>query len=137
MDGVFFSYGTATVGHIEVFQNHVILYSMSVELPDGDYVLVNNGGELHSRAYELCVEDGEVILFIEDDVLGPDHHSYVWNFEIYIDVQGDINGDGMVDGTDLGILLAHWGTEDRRSDLNNDGIVDSADLTILLAHWHH
>ncbi|MFO0873050.1 MAG: hypothetical protein U0575_03650 [Phycisphaerales bacterium] len=46
---------------------------------------------------------------------------------------GDVNGDGMVDGADLGALLAAWGTQDL--DLNGDGINDGADLGALLASW--
>ncbi|MFO0873931.1 MAG: hypothetical protein U0575_08175 [Phycisphaerales bacterium] len=46
---------------------------------------------------------------------------------------GDLNGDGVVDGADLGILLAAWdGVE---GDLNGDGSTDGADLGILLAAW--
>jgi hypothetical protein len=48
---------------------------------------------------------------------------------------GDFNGDGMVDGADLGTLLAAWGTDNPRIDLNDDGIVDGADLGTLLAAW--
>ncbi len=51
------------------------------------------------------------------------------------DNPADINGDGVVDGADLTILLAAWGTDNALSDLNGDGIVDGADLTILLAAW--
>jgi len=46
---------------------------------------------------------------------------------------GDLNGDGVVDTADLGILLAAFGSNDPTADLNNDGIVDTADLGILLA----
>jgi hypothetical protein len=45
---------------------------------------------------------------------------------------GDLNGDGVVDTADLGILLAAFGSGDPDADLNNDGIVDTADLGILL-----
>ena len=44
----------------------------------------------------------------------------------------DLNGDGVVDGADLGILLAAWGTVGP-GDFNRDGTVDGADLGILLA----
>jgi len=47
----------------------------------------------------------------------------------------DLNGDGVVDGADLGILLTAWGSSDEASDLNGDGIVDGADLGILLSAW--
>ncbi|MFO0963038.1 MAG: hypothetical protein U0625_09045 [Phycisphaerales bacterium] len=48
---------------------------------------------------------------------------------------GDLDGNGAVDGADLGILLGHWGTTDPASDLNHDGTVDGADLGVLLGHW--
>lgn len=46
----------------------------------------------------------------------------------------DLNGDGVVDGADLGILLSAWGQEGP-GDLNGDGTVDGADLGLLLAAW--
>jgi hypothetical protein len=47
---------------------------------------------------------------------------------------GDLNGDGQVNGADLGILLANWGTAGA-GDLNSDGTVDGADLGALLSNW--
>ena len=47
---------------------------------------------------------------------------------------GDLNNDGLVDGTDLGLLLGQWGGTGS-GDLNNDGIVDGTDLGMLLAAW--
>ncbi|MFO0827913.1 MAG: hypothetical protein U0572_07150 [Phycisphaerales bacterium] len=46
----------------------------------------------------------------------------------------DLNGDGVVNSRDLGILLGAWGTPGP-GDLNGDGIVNSADLGILLGAW--
>jgi uncharacterized protein (DUF2141 family) len=46
----------------------------------------------------------------------------------------DLNGDGAVNGADLGILLAGWGSPGP-ADLNGDGTVNGADLGILLASW--
>ncbi|MFO0873647.1 MAG: hypothetical protein U0575_06700 [Phycisphaerales bacterium] len=50
---------------------------------------------------------------------------------------GDINGDGVVNGADLGLLVAAWGAAGPGipSDLNCDGIVDGADLGIVLGAW--
>ncbi|MDE0889478.1 MAG: S8 family serine peptidase [Phycisphaerales bacterium] len=51
---------------------------------------------------------------------------------------GDFNNDDVVDGRDLGILLANWGPCPKTNcigDLNGDGVVDSADLGLLLAAW--
>jgi formylglycine-generating enzyme required for sulfatase activity len=53
---------------------------------------------------------------------------------------GDLTGNGIVDGADLGTILAYWGprTQDPTSiasDLNGDGLIDGADLGVLLASW--
>jgi dienelactone hydrolase len=47
----------------------------------------------------------------------------------------DFNDDGVVDGADLGVLLAAWGPGPSPADLNEDGVVDGADLGMLLAAW--
>jgi len=46
----------------------------------------------------------------------------------------DLNSDGKVDVTDLGILLSGWGGSGS-ADINNDGVVDVVDLGILLSGW--
>jgi hypothetical protein len=46
----------------------------------------------------------------------------------------DLNGDGQVDGIDLGILLAAWSSAGP-GDLNGDGVVDGVDLGVLLGAW--
>ncbi len=53
------------------------------------------------------------------------------------DCVGDLTLDGIVNGADLGILLASWGqcTGNCGSDLNLDGMVNGADLGVLLAAW--
>lgn len=48
-------------------------------------------------------------------------------------ISPDLNGDSMVNGADLGFLLAAWGTPG--ADLNGDGITNGADLGVLLAAW--
>lgn len=53
-----------------------------------------------------------------------------------VPVPGDVNGDGVVDGADLGILLSAWGEcVECAADLNGDGVVDGADLGMLLSAW--
>ncbi len=52
---------------------------------------------------------------------------------------GDLNGDGVVDASDLLILLAAWGPCPQNdlcpADLNGDGNVNVSDLLTLLANW--
>ncbi len=47
---------------------------------------------------------------------------------------GDFDGNGTVDGADLGVLLGNWGGTGG-ADLNGDGTVDGADLGVLLGNW--
>lgn len=51
----------------------------------------------------------------------------------------DLNGDGIVNGADLGLLLGSWGPCDAcaacTGDINGDGSVDGADLGLLLGDW--
>jgi 3-phytase/alkaline phosphatase D len=50
----------------------------------------------------------------------------------------DLSGDGLTDGTDLGLLLGEWGpcgAGDCAADLNLDGFVNGTDLGLLLGEW--
>jgi len=55
------------------------------------------------------------------------------------DCPGDLNGDGVVNVSDLLILLGNWGecpgTAECVGDLNDDGVVNVSDLLILLGAW--
>ncbi|MFM7259958.1 MAG: thrombospondin type 3 repeat-containing protein, partial [bacterium] len=53
---------------------------------------------------------------------------------------GDVLADGLVNGADLGALLAYWGPVtsspiSQACDINRSGVIDAADLTIVLSSW--
>ena len=49
---------------------------------------------------------------------------------------GDLNGDGVVSGTDLGLLLGQFGVPNPQvGDLNHDGAVTGADIGLMLGAW--
>jgi alpha-tubulin suppressor-like RCC1 family protein len=50
---------------------------------------------------------------------------------------GDLNGDGSVAGSDLGLLLSAFGSTSGsgRADINADGVVSGTDLGLLLGAW--
>jgi hypothetical protein len=52
-------------------------------------------------------------------------------------IPGDLDGDGCVDQSDLGILLADWGCTGGHcpGDCDGDGDTDQSDLGLLLANW--
>lgn len=49
-------------------------------------------------------------------------------------ILGDLNGDGVVNGADLSILLSGWGMPGP-ADLDGNGTVGGSDLAILLGNW--
>jgi len=57
----------------------------------------------------------------------------------HADCEEDLDGDGRTNGTDLGMMLAQWGTCGTGSscsgDVDGDGDVDGGDLVALLAEW--
>ncbi len=48
---------------------------------------------------------------------------------------GDLNGDDVVNASDLAILLGAWASGDCAADFNGDGIVNATDLGIILGAW--
>lgn len=52
------------------------------------------------------------------------------------DIPGDFNGDGLVNGADVGLLLVAWGPcPGCPEDLDGNGIVNGADIGLLLVNW--
>ncbi|MCP4012087.1 MAG: hypothetical protein GY728_03150, partial [Phycisphaeraceae bacterium] len=50
--------------------------------------------------------------------------------------KADFNGDGVVDGGDLGSIIGAWGPcEGCAQDLDQNGVVNSADLGLFLSLW--
>lgn len=50
-------------------------------------------------------------------------------------VIGDLDGNGVVEGADLALLLGAWGTAGGPADLDDDGTVGGSDLAVLLGNW--
>jgi uncharacterized membrane protein len=90
---------------------------------------VSLGGDTLATATGVS-RDGRVIVGFTTD--GKAFR--IRNFNAPPPVPGDIDGDGVVDSTDLGVVLSNWGGSGA-GDLNGDGIVNSADLGILLSAW--
>ena len=93
----------------------------------GDFVTPTNQLRLRFRARDLA--SGSIVEAGVDDVR-------IWglNLDCTPPTPEDLNGDGVVDGTDLGELLAQWGLPGS-ADFNDDGVVDGIDLGMLLGAW--
>jgi len=114
------------------------------------------GSDYRLRRYSPAINTGSHTVLPDDveDVDGDtdDGETHPWDLDSDERVRGvnvdmgayegppclaDLNGDGVVDGNDLTIVLGQWScTEDNcLADLNGDGTVDGSDLTIVLGQW--
>jgi hypothetical protein len=59
------------------------------------------------------------------------------DFDAYCSCAGDLDGDGVVGGTDLAIVLGGWqsGPGFTDGDVNGDGEANGQDLALILANW--
>jgi len=106
-----------------------VKYRHKVDIPYGDYTITQ-----HATDYEVCAHSGEVVFFTEAPIANGASYTIDWVYSIEIELWGDINDDGDIDGNDLGMLFSLWGM-DGEADFNSDGIIDSQDLGILLTNW--
>lgn len=77
------------------------------------------------RARDLV--NGSVVEAGVDDVK-------LYGYDCTVARPADLNGDGTVDGADLGVLLGNWGNAGA-GDIDGNGQVDGADLGALVADW--
>lgn len=90
------------------------------------------GNRLTAGTYLVDLDFGVVL---EGDSASAGR-SIDWRLELSASpfLMGDLDGDGTVDGNDLGIMLGAWGGGGP-ADLNRDGVVDADDLGTLLSGW--
>jgi len=95
-----------------------------------------NGGVWTDQSAWISTNTDTLIIRLKDGsggliLHGPDDYEV----EGPPGITGDINGDGVVDTADLGILIGAFGSSDPASDLNGDMVVDTADLGILIGNF--
>ena len=95
--------------------------------------LVDNVEHLYVRG--LAAGDYVVEMVRQNDGASSRGAIAWWIPESSGDIPGDLNGDGEVDGADVGLLLALFGSDDPSADLNADGVVNGADMGLMLANW--
>jgi hypothetical protein len=76
------------------------------------------------------------MLYFHSDRVGGFGNFDLWQAPVIPIV--DLNGDGIVDATDMCIMVDHWGTDNELCDIGpmpwGDGIVDVQDLIVLAEH---
>ena len=133
-------FGAACPGHVAAVDAASGTVLWDIALPDQD------GNVMNVIGMPQFSRDGSVV-YITATPFSSQTAAYL--FAIAVNepdqIPADLNGDGVVNGIDLGILLANWsipaGTPGCRgampcpADLNGDTVVDGLDLGILLANW--
>ena len=76
----------------------------------------------------------------QDGNMDIDATREIWDFFAAIEIDppadpADLDGDGFVNASDLGLLLVGWGVGSTIGDVNGDGDTDSADVGLLLGRW--
>ena len=125
---LFDSQGTVTLTN-QTAQARRIKYRHYVTVPRGEYTITQ-----HDTDYEVCAHDGEIIFYTDIVLANGASHIRDWLYTVEIERYGDFNGDGFIDGYDLGMLFAGWGM-DGETDINGDGITNGEDMGILLENW--
>ena len=82
---------------------------------------------MNNKRYKLRLKASEPFYHREEDEI----ESVVTSTTV---IPGDLNGDGVVDGVDLGLFLAGWGGPGV-TDINGDGITNGVDLGLFLSNW--
>ena len=80
---------------------------------------------------------GEYVLEISRTTSGNSRaFSVGWLFPEPAAVPGDVNGDGVVNVSDLLMVISAWGScTDCPEDLDGDGEVNVSDLLLILSYW--
>ncbi len=119
----------ATGAAAKVIEEQVSSYS-APQTSEGSVTVMLPAGSYRAFAYGTAQSNSAF--------LNPDPVSYGGTLSIECARLGDVQGDGVVDGADLGALLGAWGPVTgayAAADLNQDGFVDGADLGLLLGDW--
>ena len=89
-------------------------FSIPIAISDTNLIVV--------RGYDFTVSGDPVVI--------------VFRIGVEVPCPADLDGNGTVDGDDLGTLLGAWGpAQGSSADLNADGFVDGDDLGTLLGVW--
>lgn len=122
---------------IELTGNQTLVVTFSLEASNDGFATFS-GGTTGATTYVATAACG-LNDFLPLDAIG--FPSNKWWVELSGDfgcagtIPGDLNDDGLVNGSDLAILLGAWGTADPIADLCEDGLVDGCDLSVVLGNW--
>jgi hypothetical protein len=134
-DTTFHTYGEFTLENLAPESGRYIKYRRTVDIPPGYYDIERLS--LPSYGIQLCVDNSEFIMSKSSLRGGGYSPSFTYPFEYMAHriLVGDVNNDGCINGGDLGLVIALWGTDDIVMDINGDGLVDGGDIGLVVANF--
>jgi N-acetylneuraminic acid mutarotase len=115
-----------TYSTVEVYDPQTDTWTKGVDIP------------ITTAGLSASVVGGKIYVFGGSTSTHRNDHWVLTSAVYASDVIVDLNGDGIVDATDMCIVVDHWGTEDPLCDIApppfGDGIVDVQDLIVLAEH---
>jgi hypothetical protein len=105
---------------------------------EGNTALNDGGGIFVSQFGETDLIHSVVCRNVHDQIFGAwtdNGSNCVTAICLSCGCPADVNGDALVNGADLALVMAAWGTTGPTGDINSDGIVDSSDIALVLAAW--
>ncbi|RLS87024.1 MAG: hypothetical protein DWI09_11635, partial [Planctomycetota bacterium] len=103
--------------------------------PDPDAGVATRSALLRWTNFEDCDGDDlpDLLEIARTPTLDADHNGQL--DDCTHPNPADINGDGLVNASDLSLLLNAWGTADAKADIDRNGTVNALDLTVILSAW--
>jgi len=143
--------GCTVTGNTSGVEGGAVEFYENVELNPGTLRIVNStitgnrsgtgalngaGGLMITGRMQSCIVDEGTVL-CENLPRNVEGAFFIAGSPTICDCLADLNGDGVVSGGDLGLLLNAWGptAPSGAGDVNHDGLVDGADLALMLNSW--
>ncbi|MBC03597.1 MAG: hypothetical protein CMJ34_09900 [Phycisphaerae bacterium] len=111
-------------------------YALVAEADSGTDIFSIMGQGGGSQGYDGPLGAGDYTFWAQETSLTVDDWSVTLVInELQAPCPADLDGDGVVNGADLGLFLGAWGTSPCKSDINGDGVCNGADLGEMLIAW--
>lgn len=92
-------------------------------------------GHLRNAGNPATLDAASIANNLHGSVHQAVHAIEAWPLPLSCGGACDLNYDGVVDGADLGMLLATWGGTWSAADFDRNGTIDGGDLGMLLGAW--